>query len=171
MKKSLYSILLVLSVLLNIIFIFKYVDNAKTLNTTWYRLTSQFSNSIQSSIENPVTDIKTVASTYQNLKGLQREYFNLQFLPKGNLIITNNTLQRFESLLQYQFDTLEMIKKEINTDGKISDTTKNRYQKSNQNWSIIAKSLNNQLKTIDPFPPVFSWEKWKKVFDTAAKPI
>ncbi|MGC7873870.1 hypothetical protein ACPUYX_20500 [Desulfosporosinus sp. SYSU MS00001] len=157
---------LVISILLNVGLIYNFIINTERLNTTWYNLTSNLANSINEDT-NGVDSEDTVFFEEIAIKNIQLQLDNLQLLPEGSLIIESKTIENMETLFKYQFPLLDQMKKEIQQNGKISASTNEKYKKAQQNRVAIAKSFSSQLKTVDPFAPVFIVNKWRTIFENA----
>ncbi|AFM42572.1 hypothetical protein Desaci_3691 [Desulfosporosinus acidiphilus SJ4] len=170
MKKWL-ALTLVISVLINVILVYSLAIKMERLNTSWYRLTSNFANSIHNSTSNTsvIDTVDGIASQYQGLKNIQQQLFNMQLLPEGNVIIEENTIKKSETLLQYQFIILERMKQELKENGSVSNTTNENYMKAEQSWDAVFQSFSGQLKNVNPLARTFNENKWQALFETAFK--
>ena len=157
-------VILALSVFLNIALIYNYTIMAKRLNTTFYNLTLNFANSLARNNPNRIDDVKTVYFVEYGIKNIEQELGNVQLLPSGAFIIGGQTILNIEALLKYKSLVLGQMEKELEQQGKISQTTNKKYEKAQQIQSEMVKTFMAQLKTLNPFAPVFNIWKWRSVY-------
>lgn len=174
MKKIIYIILIV-SLILNVVLIYKHTENVKNLNTTWSNSVQNFASSIvisKVSVE-PADSVNKPAldKARTGLEILKEQLMNLQDLPQGGQIVSSQFLQKVFEVTNYEYELLGSIENNINEANTISRTDIEKLVKLNNAWDKSLETLQGEASNINPFSPVFRVEQWKMVFGKTLKEL
>ena len=170
-KKTVITILLVVSILINFGIVFAYVNMARELNTAWRNGTSEVAKvgfwliSDYRENQSPTPDNLTMTSGH--IQMLFQQLNTATLLPYGHRIIPFTTVQTTNSFLNYETNVVQLMQDELKQTGYISEENLKRWQVINEGWRSMFSLLQQENNQTDPFSPVFRQQVWQKIWADA----
>lgn len=170
-KNKVVTLLLALSILINLVIAFAYVNMARELNLAWNNGTSEVAKVgfwlISDYQENKSPNLDNLTSVNVHTQMLFQQLNTATLLPYGHNIIPFNTVQMTNSFLNYETKVVQLMQEELKQSGHISEENLKRWQVINASWRSMFSLLQEENNKTDPFSPVFHEQVWQKIWADA----
>lgn len=170
-KNKVVTLLLALSILINLVIAFAYINMARELNLAWNNGTSEVAKVgfwlISDYQENKSPNLDNLTSVNVHTQMLFQQLNTATLLPYGHNIIPFNTVQTTNSFLNYETKVVQLMQEELKQSGHISEENLKRWQVINASWRSMFSLLQEENNKTDPFSPVFHEQVWQKIWADA----
>lgn len=171
-KHRVLTLLLAVSVVLNITLIFNYMQMAQRQTLTWSNETGELARvGFWLAHDSSEPTVESLTGAMANMQSMREVLNAATLLPHGQDIIPSSTVQKILSFLQYEQRVVQLMQQELREKGKVSEDNLKRWQIINQGWENMFRTLQEENKKADAFSRIFRKQVWQKIYADASKAL